>query len=195
MRSTTQLILAGACLLLIGAPLAAQQPSPSAPPHGPGQHEMSHPSNMPMTDCPMMSAMMHGPAAALRAGGALGLSSAQHSRLEAQQRQVDAATKRGMDSMQVIHAELVAVAQRPELDERAAREAFDRMGGVHTEMGLAMLRASRETSAILTPLQRDSLAAIAKRRTPTPGAMPMHGMPMHGMPMQPMHGAGAGPKH
>ena len=65
------------------------------------------------------------------------------------------------------------------------------MGRVHTEMGLAMLRASHETSAILTPAQRDSLAAIAKRQMPKPGAMPMSGMPMPGMPMHQMPGAGA----
>jgi hypothetical protein len=91
--------------------------------------------------------------------------------------------------------------QQPTLDERAARTAFERMGRVHTEMGLAMLRASHDASAILTPVQRDSLAAIAKRQMPASGMMPMHGMPMSGMPMSgmpmqgmPMHqlqGAGA----
>jgi hypothetical protein len=68
------------------------------------------------------------------------------------------------------------------------------MGRVHTEMGLAMLRASHEVSTILTPVQRDSLAAIAKRQMSMNG-MPMHGMPMSGMPTHPMPGAGAPPKH
>jgi Spy/CpxP family protein refolding chaperone len=175
--------LVGACLVLVATPLVAQQPAPADRPMRPM-------ASMPMMECPMMSAMMHGPAAALGAATALGLSPAQRTQLQAQQRQVDAATKPAMDSMQVIHAQLMALARRPQLDERAARAAFDRMGRVHTETGLAMLRASRKTSDILTPVQRDSLAAIVARQMPKPGAMPMHGMPMH-----PMHGAGAAPKH
>ncbi len=45
-----------------------------------------------------------------------------------------------------------------------------------------MLRASHEVSSILTPMQRDSLAAIAKRQMPKAGATPMSGMPMHPRP-------------
>ena len=190
MRSIIQLGIAGACFALVGAPLAAQRPAPAAPPHGAGRQAMAHPAGMPMTDCPMMSAMMHGPAAALRAGTALKLSAAQRTTLEALQRRVDAAGKPSLDSMHAIHAQLTALLAQPTLDERAARAAFDRMGRVHTEMGLSMLRAAREVSTILTPVQRDSLAAIAKRQMPNPGMMPMSGMPMHPMP-----GPGAAPRH
>jgi len=188
MRSLkVHLALAGACLLLAGTPALAQRPAPS------GNRPMPM-AGMPMMDCPMMSAMMHGPGFALRSAAALKLTAQQRTRLEALQHEFDAAAKPSMDSMQAIHTQLTALAERPQLDESAARAAFDRMGPVHTEMGLAMLRASHEVSAILTPVQRDSLAAIAKRQMPMSG-MPMSGMPMSGMPMHPMPGAGAPPKH
>ena len=182
MRVTAQLGLTGLCLLALGAPIAAQQSAPSAPPHGAGRHAMAHPAGMPMMDCPMMSAKMHGPAAALRAGSALDLSADQRSRLEAAQRRIDAVHGPSMDSMRVIHAQLTALTKQPVLDERATRAAFDRMGRVHTEIGVAMLRASQEASAILTTTQRDSLAAIARRQMPKSGAMPMGAaMPMCSM--------------
>jgi len=92
--------------------------------------------------------------------------------------------------MHALHAQLTTLAQRPQLDEGAARVALDQMGRAHTEMGLAMLRASHEAAAILTPVQRDSLAAIATRQMSKSGAMPMHGMPMHSMPRP-----GGMPKH
>lgn len=194
MRSTKgRLTVAGAWLVLAGTPLLAQQPAPSAARPMPM-------GGMPMMECPMMSAMMHGPGAALQSGAALNLTAQQRTRLEALQRQVDAASKPSMDSMQAIHTQLIALGERPQLDESAARAALDRMGRVHTAMGLTMLRASHEVATILTPAQRDSLAAIAKRQMPKPGSMPMSGMPMSGMPMSgmPMHPtppAGAPPKH
>ena len=175
MRATTQLGLAAASLLLMGAPLAAQQPSPSAPPHGAGRHAMPRPAGMPMMDCPMMSAMTTGPAAALRSGSALKLTADQRTQLEAAQRRLDAVHTPSMDSMHAIHAELMALSKQPKLDEGAARAAFDRMGRVHTEVGLAMLRASQDASGILTSAQRDSLAAIARRQMPKSGAMPKSG--------------------
>lgn len=177
MRSTKALLaLAGACLVLGGAPLLAQQPAPSA-------NRPMHPmAGMPMMDCPMMTAMMHGPAAALQSATALKLTPDQRTRLEAAKRGLDALGAPSMDSMRLIHAQLQALAQQPTLDERAARAAFDRMGRVHTEMGLAMLRATHDANAILTPAQRDSLTAIAQRQMPKPGTMPMAGM-MGGMMM------------
>ena len=179
-----RLTFAGICLVLAGTPLVGQQPGPSAP--GPGGRRMMPPmAGMPMMDCPMM---MNGPASALRAGSALGISAGQRAKLVALQRQLDVASKPGMDSMRVIHAQLSALALQPKLDEGAARTALDRAGRVHTELGLAMLRAAHDASALLTPAQRDSLAAITQRQMAR-GEMPMCGMPMHPMP-----GAGAPPK-
>jgi len=184
-----RLTLAGVCLVLAGISLLAQQPAPS------GDPPMRPMAGMPMMECPMMFAMSHGPATALQAGTALALSPAQRTKLEALQRQIDAAATPSMASMHAIHAQLTALTRRPQLDEGAVRAALDRMGRVHTEMGVTMLRASHEVSTILTPVQRDSLAAIAKRQMPKPGAMPMSGMPMHSMPNHPMPGAGSPPKH
>lgn len=165
--------LAGACLVLAGTPLLAQQPTPS------GNRPMRPMADMPMMDCAMMmSAMMPGPAAALQSASALKLTPDQRTRLEAAKRQVDALSAPSMDSMRVIHTELMALAQQPTLDERAARAAFTRMGRVHGDMGLAMLRGLHDANLILTPVQRDSLAAITKRHMSS-GAMPMHGMPAH----------------
>ena len=194
----TRLTFAGVCLVLAGTPLVGQQPSPSRP--GPGGRRPMPMAGMPMMDCPMMSSMMNGPAAALHASSALKLSSEQRTKLEALQGRFDAASKPSADSMQAIHAQLTALAQQPTFDEGAVRAAFERMARVHTEMGLTMMRAAHDVSAILTPAQRDSLAAIARRQMPRPGAMPMQGMPMHGMPtsgmpMHPMTGGGAPPKH
>ena len=191
----TRLTFAGVCLVLAGTPLVAQQPAPSE--RGPaGRRPMPPMMQMPMADCPMLSAVTNGPTAALRAGPALKLSAEQRTKLAALERQLGVASKPSMDSMLVIHGQLMALTQKPTLDESAARAAFDRMARVHTEMGLAMLRAAHDVSAILTPAQRDSLAAIARRQTPSmpmPG-MPMSGMPMSGMPMHPMHGPGTPPK-
>ena len=186
MRSTTQLGLAGFCLLLAGSPLAAQQPAPSGAPHDAGRHAMPHPAGIPAMDCPMMSAMMHGPAAALGAGSALELTPDQRMRLQTAQRALDAVRAPGMDSMRVIHARVMALTKQPTLDERAARAAFDRMGRVHTEVGVAMLRASGDASGILTSAQRDSLASITHRQMSKPGTMSMGAaMPMCGSVMHP----------
>jgi Spy/CpxP family protein refolding chaperone len=147
---------------------------------------MPRPAGMPMMDCPMMSAMMHGPAAALRSGSALELTAGQRTQLDAVQRRLDAVRSPSMDSMRVLHAELMALSKQPKLDEGATRSAFDRMGRMHTEMGLAMLRASQNVSGILTSAQRDSLAAITRRQMPKHGTMPMGaGMAMCGSMMGP----------
>ena len=178
---TARFTLAGVCLVFAATPLLAQQPAPS------GNRPMRPMAGMPMMDCPMMmSAMMPGPAAALQSATALRLTPDQRTRLEAAKRQVDALSAPVMDSMRVMHTQLMALAQQPTLDEAGARVVFARMGRMHTDMGLAMLRASHDANRILTPVQRDSLAAIMKRQMS--GAMPMPGMPMH-----PMHGAGAAP--
>lgn len=190
-RTTGRLTLAGAWLLLAGVPLQAQQPAPSgkAPPAGDRtMPHMQHTPGMPMAECPMHSAAMRGPAAALRSASALGITADQRTRLQAAQRRVDAMHTSSMASMQAIHTELLALSKRPQLDESAARAALDRMGRVHTEMGLAMLRASYDVAGILAPAQRDSLAAIAGGPMSRPGAMPMNGMPMC-----PMMGTGAPP--
>jgi Spy/CpxP family protein refolding chaperone len=185
----TRLTFDGVCLVLAGTPLVAHQPAPGRGPAG--RRPMPPMAQMPMADCPMLSAMTNGPTAALHAGSALKLSGEQRRKLEGLERQLGEASKPSMDSMLVIHGQLMALAQKPTLDESAARVAFERMGRLHTEMGLTMLRAAHEVAGVLTPAQRDSLAAIARRQTPP---MPLHGKPMSGMPMHPMSGMPAAPK-
>ena len=107
-----RLTFAGICLGRAGTPLVAQQPRPSAPGPG-GRRAMPPMAGMPMMDCPMLPMMMNGPTAALRAGSALGISADQRTRIETIQRQFDAASKPSLDSMQVIHAQLMVLAQQP----------------------------------------------------------------------------------
>ena len=99
--------LAGACLVLAGTPLLAQQPAPS------GSRPMRPMPGMPMTACPMMSAMMSGPAAALQSATALKLTPDQRTRLEGAQHRLDVLSAPSMDSMRAIHTELMALARRP----------------------------------------------------------------------------------
>ena len=163
---TARAALLCAGLVFAGAPLAAQQPTPPRQPQDTTTarapaHGMMQMMGM-MAGCPMMSAMMHGPAAALRARDALHLSPTQVQRLETAQRRVEQAHARAMDSMRVIHTRIASLAGAPRFDERATRAAFERMGRLHTDVGVAMLRAQHEAADVLTPQQRDSLAAIGR---------------------------------
>jgi Spy/CpxP family protein refolding chaperone len=124
-----------------------------------------------MAACPMMTAMMRGPAATLRARDALHLSSAQVQRLETLQRPVKQAHARAMDSMRVLQPRIAALVEAPRFDERAARAAFERMGRWHADVGVAMLRAQHETADVLTPQQRDSLVALGRARMGMAGRM------------------------
>lgn len=150
-------------LFIAGAPLTAQQ-------RGQGhEHQTGDTTGsggmmqmMGMMSCPMMSAMMRGSAAALRARDTLRLSATQVGRLEVVQREIAQAHRRMMDSMRVLQPRIVAVTDASRFDERAARSLFDRMGHLHTEMAVSMLRAQHATAGILTPEQRDSLAALGR---------------------------------
>lgn len=177
MRSrTARVALLYANLALVGVPLAAQQPAQARPPQdttirGGPMHDMMRMMGT-MAGCPMMQAMTRGPAAALRARDALHLSSAQVQRLEAAQRQVQQTHARAMDGMRVLHPRLTALAGAPRFDERATRAAFERMGRLHADVGVAMLRGQYDVTQILTPPQRDSLAALGRAQM---GAMAMMG--------------------
>lgn len=170
-------------LAFAGTALAAQQPTPPRQPRdtttarAPARGMMQMMGMM--AGCPMMSAMMHGPAAALRARDALHLSPTQVQRLETAQRQVEQAHTRAMDSMRVLHPRIASLAAAPRFDERATRAAFERMGRLHTDVGVAMVRAQHDAAEILTPPQRDSLAAIGRAQM---ASMPgMSGAGMAGM--------------
>ncbi len=133
-----------------------------------------------MGDCPMMGAMMRGPGAALSRRKALGLSDAQVQRLEALRASETQAMKQPMDSMTALHRRMAALADAEQLDESAVRAEFDRLSALHTEMGMAMMRATHDVRALLTPEQRKTLAAGSGAGM---GMRGMSGQDMSGCPM------------
>ncbi|HEV2150077.1 MAG TPA: Spy/CpxP family protein refolding chaperone [Longimicrobiaceae bacterium] len=131
-----------------------------------------------MQDCPMMKSMQQGPAAALQHKQELGLTADQVQRLEALQKSAHPGHMQMMGQMQAIHQEIAKATEGERFDEAAARAAFGRMGEMHTEMGVAMLRARHQTQQILTAEQREKLSRLGG------GMMGMHGMMMGGMDMK-----------
>lgn len=123
-----------------------------------------------MKDCPMMGAMAQGPQAALEHRQELGLSNAQMTRLEALTEQSRPDHSRAMQQMQALHQQIRQATSGDQFDEAAARAAFDRMGTLHTEMGLSMLRTQHQTQQILSAEQRAKLQELGG------GMMGMHGM-------------------
>jgi len=174
MRSPrTRTFLLAAAFLFAAGPLRAQQPQ-QHPDNAAGQPMMG---KMDMSaDCPMMSAMMLGPGAALKSTDALHLSSAQVSQLQGLKHTLDLEHAAAMDSMMALHRQIKAIVQAPQFDEQAARTAFDRMGALHADMGLAMARAQHHVAGILTPQQAQSLAAIGSKKMSASGMSGMGSM-------------------
>lgn len=126
-----------------------------------------------MNDCPMMGGMMGGPDAVLRHKAELGLSDEQVQRLQVLQNSTpDRAAM--MKRMQEIHGKMNAAARDAAFDEGAARAAMEEMAGMHTDMGVFMLRTQHQVRQILTPEQREKLRELGR------GGM-MGGMMMGGM--------------
>jgi len=166
-------LLVAAAVLLVSGPLAAQQPQ-----HGQDTasgHQMMAKMDK-SAECPMMSAMMMGPAAALGSSTALHLTSSQVSQLQALKQTLDQGHKAAMDSMMAIHRQINAIVQAPQFDEQAARAAFARMGALHGDMGLSMARAQHQVAGILTAQQEKSLAAIGQSKMGSGGMSGMSGM-------------------
>ena len=138
--------------------MSAQQPAPRRMPPAPM-----------MEACPMMGAMERSPAAALHNRDRLHLSPAQVTRLEGMVRDMDAMHARAMDSMKVVHQELNTIATTTAFDEPRVRTALDRMGRLHTQMAVEMLRAQYTVGSILTAPQRDSLESLVRRHASMPG--------------------------
>lgn len=123
-----------------------------------------------MRDCPMMQGMAHGPAAALKHRDSLGLTDAQVRRLESVRTRADEEQSKGMERMKSLHREIAGVSAAERFDEAAARRAFTRMGELHADMGVAMLRARHQTREVLTPEQRQKIGGLGG------GMMAMQGM-------------------
>lgn len=150
--------LRSAALLLVATTLPAQQPAPRRMP----------PSPM-MAQCPMMGAMERSAAAVLQNRDRLHLAPAQVTHLEGMVREMDSMHARMMDSMMVVHQQLSTIATMTNFDEPRVRTALDRMGRLHTQMGIEMLRAQYTVGSILTAPQRDTLDALARRHVSMPG--------------------------
>lgn len=123
-----------------------------------------------MKDCPMHQAMAERPGRVLEHREELVLSEDQVARLEALEARTKEMRKPMMERMRALHEEIAAASSDDGFDEAALRAAFDRMGDLHTEMGVAMLRTRHDVRAVLTPEQREKLSELGG------GMMGMHGM-------------------
>lgn len=146
-----------------------------------------------MQDCPMMHGMAEGPGAALEHRDALALSEEQVAELEAIEKRTAESRRAVMERMREIHREIHAATEGERFDEATARATFDRVGNLHTEMGLTVLRARHEARAILTAERREKLADLGAQGTGMHGMMGgMHGMMgmMNDCPMMMKNGIG-----
>lgn len=123
-----------------------------------------------MRDCPMMGAMGQGPQAALKHRQELGLSAAQVQRLEALAREAGSGHPQAMQQMQAVHQQIRQASQGDQFNEAAVRAGFNRMGELHTEMGVSMMRNQHQTRQILNAQQRSKLQEMGG------GMMGMSGM-------------------
>jgi Spy/CpxP family protein refolding chaperone len=128
-----------------------------------------------MEDCPMMGAMRESPQAVLKHREELGLTAAQVQKLEAFQEGSKQARMQSMERMKALHGEIAAATKGDTFNEAAARVALDRMGDLHTDMAVAMLRTRQDVRQVLTSEQRQKLGEMGG------GMMGMGGMMGGGM--------------
>lgn len=134
------------------------------------RHDMS---DMPMANCPMMAAMAQGPDGILKRRAEFNLTPDQVKQLEMLAARSKRASSEAMAGMPLVHARLDSLGRTERFDESAVRTAFDRMGTLHTQMGVALLSAQHEARSLLTPEQRGKLAAGSRGGN---GMMGMDGM-------------------
>lgn len=155
-----------------GSALFAQQHPPASTAQ-PGMHHGMM-GDMQMDDCPMMAAMAQGPERILRRREELGLTPVQIGQLEVLATRSRQARAEAMAGMTGLHARLDSLARRDRFDESAVRAAFDRMGALHADLGVAMLKGQYDSRSLLTGNQRQKLSAGRQ------GAGGMAGMMGHG---------------
>jgi Spy/CpxP family protein refolding chaperone len=131
-----------------------------------------------MRDCPMMQAMHQSPAAVLQQQKELGLSAAQVKQLQELKESSHPSHMQMMQQMQALHQQIRQATSGDQFNEAAVRAVFDRMGSLHTEMGVAMMRAQHQAGQVLTPAQREKFSKMGG------GMMGMHGMMQGGMDME-----------
>lgn len=142
----------------IGSSALTGQERPPASTAQPGMHHGMM-GNMQMHDCPMMTAMAHGPERVLQRREELGLTPAQMGQLEVLGTRSRQARAEAMAGMTGLHARLDSLTRTDRFDESAVRAAFDRMGTLHTDLGIALLKGQVETRSLLTADQRQKLSA------------------------------------
>lgn len=142
----------------------------------------------------MMSAMAQSPAAVLQQREKLGLTDAQVKQLSTLEEGAKKARAQAMEQMRAMHQEIEKASQGDRFDEAAARSAFDRMGKLHTETGVAMLRTRQQVRQILTADQRQKLDGMADGMMEGMGGMDSRPMMHSGMTggMKGMHMPGTG---
>ena len=134
-----------------------------------------------MGNCPMMAGMSEGPAAILRHKDELGLSAEQVARFESMGARNAQAHEDIVVRMRDMHQQIRATADGERFDEEAVRAAFRRMGEVHADMAVTLLRTRRDARAVLSAEQRAKLAQLTDDGHAGDAGM-MHGMKeMHGM--------------
>lgn len=143
----TTLVLGGAGVVY------AQNPGMEGMERGNGMMSM-------MENCPMMAAHAEGPGAILEQEAELELSAAQVARLEEIRTETAEARRRAMATMTELHEQIRTASAGGHFDEAAVRAAYDRMGDLHPEMAVTMLRARHEARNILTPAQREELREL-----------------------------------
>lgn len=131
-----------------------------------------------MRDCPMMQAMHQSPAAVLQHQTELGLSAVQVKQLKELKESTHPSHMKMMQQMQALHPQIRQVTSGDQFNETAVRAAFDRMGSLHTEMGVVTMRAQHQAREVLTPAQREKLSKLGG------GMMGMHGMMQGSMDME-----------
>lgn len=143
----TTFVLGGAGLLY------AQNPGMERMQRGHGMMSM-------MENCPMMAAHAEGPGAILEQKAELELSAAQVARLEEIRTESAEGRRRAMAGMTEIHEQIRTASAGEPFDEAGVRAAYERMGDLHADMGVAMLRARHEARNVLTPAQRAELSEL-----------------------------------
>lgn len=183
-QAISRIAALGLAMTVGGSPLLGQQRPPASTTQ-PGMHHGMM-GDMQMEDCPMMAAMAQGPEGILRRREELALTPAQARQLEVlatRSRQARAEATAGMTGL---HARLDSLTSTDRFDESAVRAAFDRMGGLHTELGVALLKGQHDTRSLLTPDQRQKLSAGSQGAGGMAGMMGKGSMGMMDMSNCPM---------
>ena len=158
----------GLAMSVAGSALTGQQRPPASTAQSGMHHGMM--GNMQMDDCPMMRAMAQGAERVLQRRDELALTPTQIGQLEVLATRSRQARAEAMTGMTGLHARLDSLTRADRFDESTVRAAFDRMGALHTDLGIALLRGQVETRSLLTADQRQKLSAGG------PGAGGMAGM-------------------